>query len=430
MIKLSRAVLSVTLLIAAACRRDSGPPYERQLAEYTPQVEAALGLKFKTPPKMEVRTKDQVREFLLKHLQDSIPQRELAGQTALFRTLGLIHDTLDLQKLFVPLLTEQIIGFYDPRTKVLYVVDGAPKDYAGYTIMHELVHALQDQYINLDSLEKLTHDSDRQAALQTAIEGQATFEQILLMTGGRGGITSALPGGWQQMQDVIRQATATQPVFASAPMVIQEALLFPYVNGADFVKRYKERHPSRMSFDSLPRSTEQVMHDEAFFSTPKDEPITVGLPPVPGKIYENNLGEFGVRLFLYQHLRNPRLSSDTNALKTAASAAKGWGGDRYAVVRTPRGDGVAIVTAWDTAVDGAEFINALTSVTNKRFGDTTGVVPAANKSETPMVRRYTAKGRTIVIATTELNGRMLVSYVEVPEGANATLVDLTRVTLR
>src|SRR4051812_47981081 len=359
------------MLAAAACRNDKGPSYEKQLAEYTPQVEAALGLKFKTPPKMEVRTKDQVREFLLKHIRDSIPQRELDGQTALFHALGLIHDTLDLKKLFVPLLTEQIIGFYDPKTKILYVVDGAPKDYVGYTIMHELVHALQDQYISLDSLEGLTYDSDRQAAMQTVIEGQATFEQILLMTGGKGSLTASLPGGWQQMQDLIRQATATQPVFASAPMVIQEALLFPYVNGADFVRRYKQRHPSRLSFDSLPLSTEQVMHDEAYFGPNKSLPITVTLPPIAGNFYENNLGEFGLRLFLFHHLKN---------IKTAAAAAQGWGGDRYAVVKTPKGNGVVLVTAWDTAVDGAEFVSALTAVTGRRIGDSTGVVPAANKS--------------------------------------------------
>lgn len=417
-----RKLIAPLLIIGlAGCRKDNGPPYERQLAEYTPKVEAALGLKFKTPPKMEVRTKDQVREFLLKHIQDSIPQRELDGQTALFRVLGMIKDTVDLKKLFVPLLTEQIIGFYDPRTKVLYVVDGAPKDYAGYTIMHELVHALQDQYINLDSLERLTYDSDRQAAMQTVIEGQATFEQILMMTGGKGSLTASLPGGWQQMQDMIRQATATQPVFAASPMVIQESLLFPYVNGADFVRRYKERHPTRVSFDSLPLSTEQIMHDAAYFGPNKDLPITVTLPPIANKIYENNLGEFGVRLFLYQHLKD---------IKTAASAAQGWGGDRYAVVKTPKGNGVVIVAAWDTPTDAAEFVSALTAVTGKRYGDSTGVVPAANKTESAALRRYSAKGRLVTIATREIDGRTVVAYVEVPEGANASLVDLAKVTLR
>ena len=417
-----RSAALLLLLTAAGCRRDeTGSPYARQLAEYTPKVEEAIGLKFKTPPKMEVRTKDQVREFLLAHLRDSIPQRELDGQTALFHALGLIPDTLDLKKLFVPLLTEQIIGYYDPRTKVLYVVDGAPKDYAGYTIMHELVHALQDQYVDLDSLERLTHDSDRQAAMQTVIEGQATFEQALMMTGGRGSITASLPGGWQQIQDLIRQATATQPVFASAPMVIQEALLFPYVNGADFVRRYKERHPGAMPFDSLPQSTEQILHDDKYFGGKPEAPVVVGLPPVPGSVYENNMGEFGLRLFLYHHLKD---------IKTAAAAAAGWAGDRYAVVRTPRGVGAALVTAWDTPLDAAEFVSALTATVGRRFGDTTGVVPATGRTESAMLRRYTAKGRTVVIATRDIAGRTVVSYIEVPEGANAALIDLSKVTLR
>ncbi|HET9425302.1 MAG TPA: hypothetical protein VFO55_08030 [Gemmatimonadaceae bacterium] len=417
-----RILLLLSILLLAACRRDdTGSPFARQLAEYTPKVEEALGLKFKTPPKLEVRTKDQVREFLLAHLRDSIPQRELDGQTALFHALGLMHDTLDLKKLFVPLLTEQIIGYYDPRTDVLYVVEGAPKDYAGYTIMHELVHALQDQYIDLDSLERLTHDSDRQSAMQTVIEGQATFEQALMMTGGKGSLTASLPGGWQQIQDLIRQATATQPVFASAPMVIQEALLFPYVNGADFVRRYKERHPGTMPFDSLPQSTEQILHDDKYFGGKPDQPVIVDLPPVSGGFYENNMGEFGIRLFLYHHLKD---------IKTAAAAASGWAGDRYVVVRTPRGDGVALVAAWDTPMDAAEYVSALTALVGRRLGDTSGVVPASGRNETTMIRRYSARGRTIVIATHDVDGRTVVSYVEVPEGANAAFLDLSKVTLR
>src|SRR3954468_8037318 len=286
------------ILVAAAgsgCRRAPAGegPYGAKVAEYVPMIEKSLGRKFKTPPKVEVRTKDQVREFLLRHLEDSIPQRELAGQTATFRVLGLIPDTLDLKKFFVPLLTEQIIGFYDPKTKVLYVVKGAPSDYVGFTIMHELVHALQDQYIDLDSLENETKDSDRQSAVQAVIEGQATYEQAVLMTGGPGNIVASLPGGWEQIRSMIREAQATQPVFANAPMVIQESLLFPYVNGADFIRRYLMHHPGSMPFDSLPRSTEQVLHDAAFFSKQPNRPVSIKLPPIPGSVYENDFGEFG-----------------------------------------------------------------------------------------------------------------------------------------
>ncbi|HEY6219125.1 MAG TPA: hypothetical protein VIV65_03640, partial [Gemmatimonadaceae bacterium] len=183
--------LSVPLVLgASSCRRSPSTegPYGDKVATYVPMIEKALGRTFKTKPTLQVRTKDQVRQFLIQHLADSVPRRELAGQQATFRVLGLISDTLDLQRFFVPLLTEQIIGYYDPKTKVLYVVDGAPADYVGFTIMHELVHALQDQYVNLDSIENRIDDSDRQSAVQAVIEGQATYEQAVLMTGGPGNL--------------------------------------------------------------------------------------------------------------------------------------------------------------------------------------------------------------------------------------------------
>ena len=382
-------------------------------------IEKALGRTFKTTPTLQVRTKDQVRQFLIQHLADSVPRRELAGQQATFRVLGLISDTLDLQKFFVPLLTEQIIGYYDPKTKVLYVVDGAPSDYVGFTIMHELVHALQDQYVNLDSIENRIDDSDRQSAVQAVIEGQATYEQAVLMTGGPGNLVASLPGGWEQIRSMIRDATATQPVFANAPMVIQESLLFPYVNGMDFVRRYETRHPGSMPFDSLPQSTEQVLHDAAFFGKTPDRPIQVELPKIPGAFYQNDLGEFGTRLVLFNFLKNTNVS---------ASAAAGWGGDRYAVVHTAKGDGIVWVSAWDTAVDAADFTHALTGALAVRFGGESHRLPDV-KPDAAGTLRYDLTDKSIVIATREIGGRRVVAYTQVPRGTNTALLDFAKVTL-
>ena len=68
--------------------------------------------------------------------------------------------------------------------------------------MHELVHALQDQYVNLDSLEHLKGDDDRAAAAQAVIEGQATYESIVHRHGGSGNIAAQLPGGWATMREI------------------------------------------------------------------------------------------------------------------------------------------------------------------------------------------------------------------------------------
>src|SRR4029079_8267679 len=123
--------------------------------------------------------------------------------------------------------------------------------------------------------------------------------------------------------------------FSAAPMVIQEELLFPYINGQDFVGRLKERQPGTLPFRAMPQSTEQVMHDRAYFATPRDVPLRVTLPSLPNQIYSNTLGEFDTSLLLFAPLQSQRV---------AWEAAIGWGGDRYAIVRPPRGPGLAWVT--------------------------------------------------------------------------------------
>ena len=409
---------ALALLLVAACRPGSPEQsYANDVREDIPKIEKAVGVPFKHPPKLEVTSRDQVREFVTAQLKDSAAQRDLAGKEAAYKAFGLIPDTMNLRKLFVDLLSEQIVGYYDPKTKVLYVVKGARDDIASITIMHELVHALQDQYINLDSLLNAKSDDDRQAAVQAVIEGEATYEQISSIVGGSANVASRLPGGWDRMRDLIRD-DHSQPIFGAAPMAIQEELLFPYINGSEFVRRFKEREPGKLPFTDMPQSTEQVMHDQAYFATPRDAPIRITLPKIRGEIYQNTLGEFDARLVLFEQLRDQEAAADI-----ASRAAIGWGGDRYAVVHTPSGNGVAWVTAWDTAIDAAEFVDALGQAIQLRYLAKAPVLSAGG------VRTYSGKGRTVVLTPREINGKNVVLVVDVPTGASTQLVDLSRVTL-
>src|SRR5438045_1527079 len=172
------------LTLVSACESQKPKyegPYATEVAEAVPMIEKAVGLKFKSPPKVETRSKDQVREFVTKQFTDSLAMHDIAGQEAAYKRLGMIPDTLKLQTFLTSLLEEQIVGYYDPHTKVLYVVDGSPKDMAGITITHELVHTLQDQYISLDSVQKIRDDNDRLSAAQSLFEGQAVYEQICII---------------------------------------------------------------------------------------------------------------------------------------------------------------------------------------------------------------------------------------------------------
>ena len=416
---IARPFVGWLLLVGSvvACRGEArttgGTPYADRVAEDVPRIEKALGIKFKRPPKLEVRTRAQVRDFVLAQLQDSVAQRELAGKEAAYKALGLIPPPTDVRKLLLDLYTEQILGYYDPKTDVLYVVAGAPDEYLSVTIMHELVHALQDQYIDLDSLQRPAGDDDRQVAAQAVIEGQATYEQLAVSVGEKR-LAASLPGGWDSMRDVIRESYSAQPVFSAAPMVIREELLFPYINGADFVRRFKQQHPGTMPFNDLPKSTEQVMHDAAFFGPKRDEPVRVVLPTVPNTVYENTLGEFDTRLFVFEHTKDQA---------TSARAGMGWAGDRYVVVRTPAGNAIAWVTVWDSALDAAEFVDAVGVGLRRRFRIATPTVEASG------ARTFSGDGRTVVLTHQERAGKNIVLFVNVPARTSPQLLDLDRVRI-
>jgi hypothetical protein len=339
---------------------------------------------------------------------------DLTGQEAAYKRLGMIPDTLKLQAFLTNLLEEQIVGYYDPGTKVLYVVEGAPKDMATITITHELVHALQDQYISLDSVQKVRSDNDRLSAAQAVFEGQAVYEQISIMLGGSN-IAINLPGGWDRIRELIRESQASMPIFAAAPRVIQETLIFPYLSGAEFYRNYKERKPGTLIYKDMPVSTEQIIHPAAFFVN-RDAPtkVTLGTVSNATESYENDLGEFETRLFLFEHLK------DQNE---AVRGASGWDGDRYAVVNTPQGPGIAWLTVWDSPVEAGEFFDLAGQAVEKRVGVKASA--SANNAE----KSYSTATRSLRLTATEVQGRPVVIYVDVPKGANTSIIQVGQVRL-
>jgi hypothetical protein len=281
------------------------------------------------------------------------------------------------------------------------------------------VHALQDQYFNLDSLQQVEGDDDRVFAAQSVMEGQANYEQLVSMLG-EGNVAERLPGGWDRIRQEIRERQSSMPVFATAPMLIQETLIFPYLSGAEFMRRFKSRRPGQVPYQDMPASSEQILHESAYFGSKRDDPLRLTLPKPSGAtvVYENGLGEFETRLYLFQHL------ADQNA---AIRGAAGWGGDRYQLIDTPRGQGLIWVTVWDTPVDAGEFNDLLGQSVARRYG--VRQAPGAAGGGTG-ARTFDAMGRHVTVRAGEVQGRPAVVLVDVPAGAAVGDVDLGKVDIR
>jgi hypothetical protein len=215
---------------------------------------------------------------------------------------------------------------------------------------------------------------------------------------------------------MIREGQSAMPVFSAAPMIIQETLIFPYLSGAEFMRRFDETRPGKVPFDSMPVSTEQILHNASYFET-RDTPTVVTLPEPGGgatSVYSNNLGEFETRLFLFQHLQ------DQNG---AIRGAAGWDGDRYVLFDTKGGDGIAWVTVWDSKIDAGEFFDLVDTSILKRYRN------AKPRAADGSSRLYEAAGRTIQVVAGEVDGKPVVLYVDVPTGAPTDVIDLSKVTL-
>jgi len=392
-------------------------PYDKVVAENIPAIEKATGLTFKRFPVVKATTAADMRAFAEKELTEEPTATQLRGQGAAYRALGLLPDTLDFSEFLLDLLEEQIVGLYDPATKVLYVRRDSLSEknpaVTNLTIIHELIHALQDQYIDLDSIRTLLGDNDRAGALKSVIEGQSMYETIVTV-GGASNVAARLR--WDAVREQIRDQFTSTPMLAAAPMIVQETLIFPYLSGAEFAKRFKDKEPTKSLLQDLPSSTEQIIHAEAYFGKPRDEPVVITLPSLRkgAKVYENNLGEFETRLFLYQHLKDQ---------EAAIRGAAGWDGDRYVLVRTPQGDGIAWVSVWDSAVDGGEFADLMERLIRKRYSASLPRVEGDTK-------HYVGGGRSLVITVREIGSRPAVIYVDMPTGASTDVLDLSAIRVR
>jgi hypothetical protein len=212
-------------------------------------------------------------------------------------------------------------------------------------LAHEMVHALQGQYLPLDSILHDIRSNDRLTAAQAVLEGQATLVSIRVLSPGQD--VTARPEFWAAYREQVLAQQGTMPVFAHAPLLIRETLLFPYLDGAEFMRWWGTTPLA----DSLPRgrlmpaSTEQILHPDRYLR--HDQPVPLRFTSGPARMYQDGLGEMEIRVLEAQ------LRGETEVADTAAPL--GWGGDLYGVYDTPGGPAIVWYAVWDDVSSADRF---------------------------------------------------------------------------
>ncbi len=389
--------LAAWLILMAACsgdRKTESSPRASGLDQLVdsvmPRLQVLAGLPKRGDIQMQLQGRDSLRKYLEVRMNEELPAVELEGIRATYVTLGLLPAELDLQRLLLDLYTEQVVGYYDPVSKKLFVVEDAQPDLLRPTVVHELVHALQDQHTNLDSLISRERGNDRQTAAQAAIEGHATMVMVAFMAEQQAHSPldpRTLPDIGAAIRPSMEQQNSQFPIFRTAPRILRETLLFPYVSGAGFVQKlwvrpletgFGEPYPAPLG-ERLPQSTEQIMHPESRFLVSRDEPTDLAIEPGAGRTTrENTLGELETAIWLSEHLG-----------EDAARFAQGWDGDRYRLLAgstDAAGSHPVLVwySVWDDEAAANAFADAARRIAQKR--GRASRVERISLNEQPVVR--------------------------------------------
>jgi hypothetical protein len=335
-------------------------------------VESLRGHVFRHPVPVHVVTDSTAGVYFRDRLQRELPAALLHAQTVAYERLGLLPDSTDVTAMLLGLMEEQAGGYYSPEMNAFFVLADMPRPVLPIIAVHELTHALDDQYFAIDSLiAAQNHDSDREAAVGGVVEGSGT----LVMQ--RFAVTELQSGrlSLDALQEFAQSDAARAERFQAAPAVVRRSLLAPYLLGSSFLLRGDPlrvadgvpRADLDRAFSTPPVSTEQLLHPEKYWDRARaDAPRAVVLPDLTQalgadwtRLGDDALGE--LMLALLVGAEDPPL--DTMDSQTAASwtvpAASGWGGDRW--VAYARGDATAVVlvTRWDSDADATEYAAAL-----------------------------------------------------------------------
>jgi hypothetical protein len=363
----------LALFLLTACMQAS------PLAPGMKAVEDIRGKKFLS----DVRTVSIDRADLAKALREQMAQSvpySLDDWGTMLRSLQLVDvPSSEIVPKMLSLYESQVLAFYDPHTHTYYSIKQMPKlpDAAKLadpkmleeTVMvHELTHALQDQYWKLDVREKaLMRDTDASLAYHSVLEGEAVLVMVAHMLKSAGVELDEALKEEALVNMVTSSAQAEQMIDPTTPRYFAEMLKFPYLEGLKFVVTAYKRGGWKALDDvhaNPPRSTREILHPEEYFGGTAKRKAFDGAKPAGDVIAVEHLGEFHWRFLV------------------GADNARGWINDRVTVWRDRR---VEARTKWESPERANAFADAYAAFLQKR-----GIDAKIARDGVNIVTTYTA----------------------------------------
>jgi hypothetical protein len=234
--------------------------------------------------KRKLITRDEVNKYLTEKFDEDEGTKRLERSEVVLKKFGLLDRDFHLRPFLISLLTEQVAGFYDNKTKTVNLLDWIDVDEQKPVLAHELTHALQDQKVdltkwsevgsndiakNVDEDNRHIQTDEGDTARDAVAEGQAMVVFLDYTLRATGKTLADSPELAEHMKDTVSDP-AGSPILARAPLLLQQSLLFPYSEGLGFEDAVLLKGGREAAFAGVlatpPTSTFEIMHPVAYMT--------------------------------------------------------------------------------------------------------------------------------------------------------------------
>jgi len=256
----------------------------RSVDEILSFASADTGLPIVHSVKRKLITRDEVNKYLREKFDEDQGAKRLAREEIVLKKFGLLDRDFNLRPFMISLLTEQVAGFYDDKTKTVNLLDWIQPEEQKPVLAHELTHALQDQRVGLtkwavvgsDAIAKNAQEDNEHiqtdeadTARDAVTEGQAMVVFLDYSLRPTGKTLEHSPELMEQLKDKLSD-TGGSPILARAPLLLQQSLLFPYDEGMSFEDAILVKGGKEAAFGAVlanpPASTFEILHPAAYMA--------------------------------------------------------------------------------------------------------------------------------------------------------------------
>jgi len=398
----------------------------RSVDELTKFASDETGLPIHKEVKRTLTTRAAVEKYLVEKFNDDEDAKRMQRGEIVLKKFGLLDRDFDLKPFMLALLKEQIAGYYDSKTKTVYMLDWIDAETQKPVLVHELTHALQDQHTDLEKWSDQTpsdlshnssEDNDHLAkdeldtARTAALEGQAmaVFVDYSLKPTGRSLIKD--PEVLEQLQNQM-QGADDSPVLARAPLLLSESLLFPYKDGLSFEQDVWMDKGRNAAFagvlDRPPASSWEVINPR-MYEQAKPSPVLVmpDIHPLLDKTYTpydvGQVGQLDLRI----------LAQIFGGQSAARQLTPAWDGGIYwagqlksaktpAELGSTKSVALMYLSAWKSAGSAHAFAHMYADQLGRKYSgvklDTADKPPASEKGDEVI---YTTNEGPVVITVSD-----------------------------